>query len=131
MSPLLFALVVDILLRRISREVDGVKVFAFADDIALVLRDVGNNLNTLSTIFQDLERIAGLSLNLKKCVLIPLWPSELSSVRTELARGFPFWANVQVEFSSTYLGVQIGPLADRGFWDKALRKFKALRNGGD
>ena len=79
LSPLLFALAIDILLRRIVKLVPGVKVFAFADDIALVLKDVGRD-RLLTQIFQDLEKIAGLGLNRKKCVLIPLWPTSTDIV---------------------------------------------------
>ena len=61
LSPLLFALVVDILLRRIKAKIPGVKVFAFADDVALVLEDVGRDLDVLRSIFDDLEKVAGLA----------------------------------------------------------------------
>ena len=38
MSPLLFAVTVDILLRRLSKDLNGSTVRAFADDIALITR---------------------------------------------------------------------------------------------
>jgi hypothetical protein len=73
LSPLLFAAVIDFVLRRIAREVPGVTAYAFADDIALVCQDVHKALAELQGIFGDLERIACLQLNLPKCVLVPLW----------------------------------------------------------
>jgi hypothetical protein len=123
LSPLLFALVVDIVLRRIKAKVPNVKVFAFADDVALILEDVGRDLGILQGIFDDLEEVAGLVLNKKKCVLIPLWPTEVSRVQAELVRSFPSWADIQVAFSSVYLGVNVGPMGHTDFWTKAIRKF--------
>jgi hypothetical protein len=60
---LLFALVVDIVLRRILRAIPPAKVYAFADVIGLVLQDVDAALLVLQGILNDLEGIAGLSLN--------------------------------------------------------------------
>jgi hypothetical protein len=71
LSPLLFALVVDIVLRRIKAKVPNVKVFAFADDVALILEDVGRDLGILQGIFDDLEKVAGLVPPQKKGVLSP------------------------------------------------------------
>ena len=62
LSPLLFALVVDIVLRRIQRLLPSATVRAFADDIALVVEDVANALLIMQRIFADLERIAGLGI---------------------------------------------------------------------
>jgi len=124
LSPLLFALAIDILLRRIIKLVPGVKVYAFADDIALVLENVGRDMGLLTQIFQDLEKVAGLSLNRKKCVLIPLWPTNTSIVKSELIRRLPEWGDIQVSFASVYLGVNIGPESAKGFWDVAVKKYK-------
>jgi len=129
LSPLLFALVVDILLRRIKAKIPGVKVFAFADDVALVLEDVGRDLTALRSIFEDLEKVAGLALNKEKCVLIPLWPSEVHLVKAELVSAFPTWADMHVAYSGVYLGVSIGPLGHEDFWSKAVQKF--LRRAKD
>ena len=119
----------DILLRRIKAKIPGVKVFAFADDVALVLEDVGRDLTALRSIFEDLEKVAGLALNKEKCVLIPLWPSEVHLVKAELVSAFPTWADMHVACSGVYLGVSIGPLGHEDFWSKAVQKF--LRRAKD
>ena len=72
LSPLLFALVIDIVLRRIQRLIPSATVRALADDIALVLEDVESALPILQQIFVDLEKVAGLVLNKPKCVLITI-----------------------------------------------------------
>jgi len=60
LSPLLFALVVDIVLRRIKAKVPSVKVFAFADDVALILEDVDRDVGILEGIFEDSKRLPAL-----------------------------------------------------------------------
>ena len=122
-SPLLFAVVVDIVLRRLRRLIPGSVVKAFADDIAIVVEDVGSALPILEHIFQDLERMAGLFLNRPKCVLIPLWASTCEQVSRELAAGYSSWANISVSYSGKYLGVQIGPESTSTFWDQAVAKY--------
>ena len=84
LSPLLFALVIDIVLRRIQRLLPDATVRAFADDIAIVLPDVEHAMPTLEGIFEDLADIAGLGLHLAKCVLIPLWPTSNDLVKQVL-----------------------------------------------
>lgn len=80
-------------------------------------------LPILHTVFSDLEKIAGLSLNRPKCVLIPLWPSTKEQVRHEIAVNFSDWAQIAVEYSGTYLGVVIGPDSVDSFWKKAVKKY--------
>ena len=123
LSPLLFALVLDIALRKIQRALPTATVKAFADDIAVVVPDIDEALPILHNIFQELAQIAGLRLNKNKCVLIPLWPSSPAQVQRELVATYPEWAQVQVAYSGTYLGVQVGPESCEGFWDKALQKY--------
>ena len=66
-------------------------------------------LPIMQDIFADLERMAGLALNKPKCILIPLWPTNKKRVTSVLARHFPYWADMAVDFHGTYLGVVIGP----------------------
>ncbi len=123
LSPLLFALVVDVVLRRIKRLLPSAMVRAFADDIALAVDNLAEALPILQGIFQDLEKVAGLALNKPKCVLIPLWPSDKRRVSRELATHFADWAQITVNYSGTYLGVVVGPESGDTFWDKAVKKY--------
>ena len=123
LSPLLFAFTIDILLRRIKRLLPGAEVFAFADDIALVVPDVESALQILSGIFDDLEKVAGLALNRSKCILIPLWPADVKHISQELITSLPRWADLKVSYSGMYLGAEIGPEGSKDFWSKATRKY--------
>ena len=123
LSPLLFALVLDIVLRRLQRALPSATIRAFADDIGLVVQDIDEALPILHDIFRELEQIAGLALNKKKCILIPLWPSSQEQVSRELVTSYPEWADLQVSYSGTYLGVSIGQEGAGTFWDKARRKY--------
>ena len=57
LSPLLFAVCVDILLRMIAQRLGDATVRAFADDIAAVLSDVSIQIPILEEIFIEFERI--------------------------------------------------------------------------
>ncbi len=123
LSPLLFALTIDIVLRRLHRRLPSALVRAFADDIGIVVEDIAEALPILQEIFQDLEKIAGLTLNRPKCILIPLWPTSSAQVQRELAQHFSDWATITVAFSGTYLGVLVGPDSHDSFWGKAIKKY--------
>ena len=107
LSPLLFALALDLTLRRMQKALPSAEVKTFADDIGVVLQDVDAALPILQSIFRELEQMAGLRLHRKKCFLIPLWPSGIEQVQNELAEALPDWAQLQVAYSSTYLGVKV------------------------
>ena len=129
-SPLLFAVVVDILLRRIQRLLPGALVRAFADDIAIVVDDVFTALPLLESVFRELECLAGLVLNRPKCVLIPLWPSCKEQVSKELASSYPSWASTCVDYSGKYLGVLIGLLSTDAIWTKRYASSWTGRSNG-
>ena len=46
---------------------------AYADDIALVTHDLWDNAPTFGTLFKDFELASGLSLNIRKTVIVPLF----------------------------------------------------------
>ena len=82
LSPLLFAVCGDLRLRRLQRllpELDLLR--AYADDLAVVSRDLQASLGIFGKVFAEYARVSGLVLNLRKTVLIPLCdrlPAELS-----------------------------------------------------
>ena len=123
MSPLIFALVIDIVLRRIQRLIPEATLRAFAEDIAVVVPDVAKALPMLSGIFEELGSITGLFLNKPKCVLIPLWPTDLETTKLQIAQHFPYWADLEVKMFGTYLGFVVGPEADDKSWKKPVDKF--------
>ena len=123
LSPLLFAVCVDILLRMIDMQLKGPMVRAFADDIAAVIHDWEGQCGVLKTIFEEFERISNLGLNVNKTVVIPLWLNGIEEVRRNIDTWAPGWGSVQVESSGTYLGFKVGPGKGSTSWDKPLCKF--------
>ena len=125
LSPLLFAVVVDPLLRRLRRESPSATVRAYADDLATVLSNLSGALPTLSVIFSDFALASGLQLNFNKVVIVPLGDSCPLDVHRHLQDSVPSWGQVQVRHWAEYLGFVLGPdKADRS-WAKALRKAEA------
>jgi hypothetical protein len=74
LSPLIFAVVVDVLLRRLV-EVLGEEgcTRAFADDTAAVVDDFFGVLPRIAKLFDEYAAISGLFLNYAKTIVIPLW----------------------------------------------------------
>ena len=123
LSPLLFALVIDLLLRRIQRLRPELTIRAFADDIAIVAPNIFACLPCLTQVFAEVARVAGLHLNIPKCVLIPLWRADGGFLNRDIARMFPQWASVRIDDKGTYLGFVIGPGAKMESWVQPLRKY--------
>ena len=124
LSPLLFATVVDLLLRRLSNTFSGELLRAFADDTAMVVKDWWRSAADIAAIFEEFGRISGLVLNMPKTVIIPLWPVQLETLRLQIAEQLPGWKNVAVSFWGTYLGFAVGPEKRDRSWVKALQRFK-------
>lgn len=128
LSGLIFAICVDVLLGRIAKALtrDGESVGAFADDIAVVVEDFWRTAPVLQTIFQLFQAISALHLNVKKTVMIPLWPIQGVGNLERLIREFcPRWAGIVIAQSGKYLGFMIGPGAGMTAWDKPLKKFES------
>jgi hypothetical protein len=71
LSPSLFALVADLLLRTLQQQFPEATIRAFADDTAIVIDDM-TLLPRIFKIFEDYAGFSNLGLNLKKHVVIPL-----------------------------------------------------------
>ena len=66
LSPLLFAVVADVLLRRLKNVSPQSLARAFADDTAVVVPDFPVHAPVIMAVFQDFARISNLQLNLSK-----------------------------------------------------------------
>ena len=122
LSPLLFVVAIDVLLRRISRIVVGATLRAFADDIGLILpRFV--DINSVFGIFSQFARMSGLRLNLPKTWLVPLWNTRVATLKRMLRDDYPHLASVGVAFVAKYLGALLGPQAVNSFWQEAIGKY--------
>ena len=94
----------------------------YADDTAVVVKDMACHLPLLCIIFQDLEAAANLNLNLKKCVLILLGDRPLEGIPQALASICPRWVEMKPGHYGTYLGFAVGPGKANHSWTTPLRK---------
>ena len=81
LSPLLFALAMDILLRRIARICPSTTTRAFADDTAVAMESLRRDGPRVAKIFKEFGEVSGMHLNIPKCVLIPLWPDTVANAQ--------------------------------------------------
>lgn len=137
-SGSLFALTLDAWLRMLYVVLDegvGGKHRACADDIWAIswamIRSIAH-LGILVTFFRDLERCTNMSLNLSKCVVIPIacaWDEEVQRrIKGWLSVHLPEWSGVKVSGHSRLLGMQVGPDAGAKSWDSVLHKMRQCVN---
>ena len=122
LSPLLFAVVGDLWLRRLRRAVPTSVVRAYADDIAILFRDLVPGLRAVMPVFLELAAVAGLHVNVQKTVVVPLGDQPLDAVRADLATACPGWGGLRLAYSASYLGFVLGPARGDATWDGPLRK---------
>ena len=122
LSPLLFVVVVDGLLRCIRAESPCTFTRMYADDTAGVLADLPTELPILHRIFSQLAKAANLHLNIKKCVLIPLFHRVEDDPRALLDQAVPDLAGMSISGYGKYLGFMVGPEKSDLSWRQALGK---------
>ena len=124
LSPLLFAAVVDVLLRRLCRLLPGNLCRAYADDLAVICTNMDEAIPVLHHIFSEFGSMSGLWLNIPKTIFIPLFPAPLAAVRARVASAAPSWGGANVCYQGKYLGFVIGPSSGGSSWAKPLRKYE-------
>jgi len=124
-SPLIFAVVADVLLRRISTEFPLEILRAFADDTAMVVSDFFASAPRIKAIFDDFAAISNLFLNLPKTVVIPLWHCPIEQARLLIHSSCPTWEGVSVLECARYLGFLVGPGSVSGGWAPAIAKYRS------
>ena len=120
LSPLLFALASDLLLRRIERHFPDCMLRAYADDTVMVLPHF-RQLEQILQLFQEFASISGLKLNLKKTVLVPLGTDQ-RHYRSFLQKLCP---DIEVAAAAKYLGMYLGPGAPDANWREQEKKYSA------
>ena len=124
LSPLIFAVCADLLLERLKDKLPTATVRAYADDTAIVVENLDDDLPMISEIFDEYRRLSGLTLNLKKTVIIPLNPEPLAISRQRIHRCCPEWEIVHIDNEGTYLGFQIGPGCEHKSWVEPCKKYE-------
>ena len=120
-SPLLFAICYDPLLSRLA-EIKGLKVFGFADDVALAAASF-RELCEAMKIIDLFSAASGLTINVGKTTLIN---TKLDRVAVKKLVSESPWPGLSVAKEGLYLGILMGrevKLAD--VFAKATAKFEA------
>ncbi|CAK0794469.1 unnamed protein product [Prorocentrum cordatum] len=123
LSPLLFAVLSDVLFRRLARHVPDVLPRAYADDLAVVLSPGRRDAPILEHMFEEYALLSGLRLHHGKSVWVPLSLGDLDQVRIQLHAAAPTWSDFTIRRYATYLGFAVGPERAEHSWTKPLDKF--------
>ena len=102
---------------------------AFADDVGVILTDIHDQLPKLAAMLTRFGKISGMIVNIKKTILIPLWPDSPESHRQAVANAAPAWADVPIDDSAIYLGVRIGPGKSGREWEAAAKRLMVKLRG--
>ena len=105
LSPLLFIICFEVLLRLLRAKSDRLHLYAFADDLATAVGSFTLLLRTLAVVSR-FSTFSGLFMNLLKTVIVATLPPS-RSVQARLTAS-P-WAEVKFANSAKYLGVLVGP----------------------
>ena len=128
LSSLIFVIVTDCLnnfLETLLCNEDLLRVYA--DDTALILKNLFMNGFRFAEAFDLVGRISALKLNGKKCVCIPLWSNfDKDLIREFLSREIPFWKDFIIQGFGKYLGFQVGPEAGNREWTMIMRKMQEM-----
>ncbi len=122
LSPLLFVIAVDGLIRYLHRASPNTFVRMYADDTAVVLQDIRKEAPKLYKVLQDLGFAANIWLNVRKCLFIPLFQQDEENAQELLRSVTPEFADMQCATSGKYLGYYVGPGKGHQSWHKVLRK---------
>jgi hypothetical protein len=104
LSPLIFAVAMDVLLRRACRLLPEALVRAYADDLCVAADDFWQQLPVLQRLMQEFANCSGLELNVRKTVVVPLAPGDPDAWRDRLLQGAPAWSPLKLAHSAKYLG---------------------------
>ena len=123
LSPLLFAMATDLMLRRLSKEFPTACTRAWADDLAMVIGNLKGNIHGLQNFFLDFAKISGLHLNVEKTVVVPLSVYEETKIRNLIGSRAPDFGGVKIATSAKYLGLFVGPGKGILSWQEPLEKY--------
>ena len=124
LSPLLFAVVADVLLRKFVKTFPNSNVKAFADDTAMILSAFHSQAGGVMRLLREFAAISGLRLSMPKTVVIPLWKYNLQSFSSFLKDTLPEWHRAQIANHGKYLGFMTGPGRSVLSWHAPTAKFE-------
>ena len=125
LSPLIFAVAADLLLRRLSSILQNKgEVNAFADDTAVILKNI-QTLDLLILEFREYAEFSNLHLNLAKTVIAPLFfPGKFEEAKAWIRANVASSINMKIDEKAIYLWIELGPGAGKAGWGAPTRKFR-------
>ncbi len=106
LSPIIFSIISDVLLRRVGRLCPEVLLRAYTDDIGLALPRGPASCVALSTIFSEYGLVSRLRLHFGKSVL-----------GQAVAAVAPLWGALTIAGHAKYLGLLLAPTRGDCIWD--------------
>ena len=100
-----------------------------ADDYGMVLWRL-RFIKPVVAILCLVARASGLTLSMKKCILVPLWnwladkDAELLWLRTWINNHAHAWQDITINSEAVYLGMLLGPSADVHLWNSTVTKWR-------
>ena len=122
LSPLLFVLCYDTLLRRLEAH-DVTLVLGFADDLA-IMASTEESIHESMRLLDSFRSVSGLGINENKTKVLPTM-SLTERQKSSFLETSP-WSSIQLTTRYKYLGVHIGlNLTNVMVFEEALKKLKA------
>jgi endonuclease/exonuclease/phosphatase family metal-dependent hydrolase len=121
------AIIIDLQTKVVHQAfVISAKIFAYADDLGIILQDLWVLMPLLYESLRAAGRATNLHLNVKKTRVLPLWRNPLLDVASRrLGAGWPAWARFVFTLEHEYLGILVGPSATNvKRWFPAVFKFE-------
>lgn len=130
-SGSLFAIATVPLPSALSELLGAEAVLFYADDAAVVLRDL-EQLGDVKRIFDEYAAASGLQFKAAKCVVLPLrlhdgdMDETVRQYSAAICRIAPQWASFKVASSAVYLGFRLGPGASPAEkWASVVQKYSS------
>lgn len=77
-------------------------------------------------VFKNIENTVGLTLNIKKCVILTLWRNPSESLRKLIKEHIPAWQSMALELTTKYHGFGFGPGSAGCSWQRAVTSCNKL-----
>ena len=106
LSPLLFAVASDLLLRRIQSVAPAALNRAYADDLVILASRALDHLPALHCLFEEYARVSGLRLNFWKSVIVPLFEYDEPALRADKSSRAAAWGAMAIKDKAKYLGLR-------------------------
>lgn len=107
LSGTLFAIALDLAIRYFPEQATfaSCRIFVFADDVAVVLTKIAEQLVQLARVFDEWCKASGLCLKPRMCVRIPWWDGGLLELRG-VVDAVPIFTGMDISSSARYLGAE-------------------------